>query len=1140
MTIINRKLKLSLVTLVLLAVVFGLIGPGQAAFNPEINYQGKLATFSTGQAVADGDYNMEFILYTAATGGSALWTETRTGSNKVTVTNGLFSIMLGSVTSLASFNFNQTLYLGVNIGGTGTPSWDGEMTPRKKFGAVPAAFEADKLDGLTSADFLSTSTTAAPNIWSLAGLGLIGSSTATTTMDGNLIVDEKVGIGTTTPRFKLAVDGTVGFQGTNWATTTVGQFDAYFEFGAFDLSGFKVPKIKPLSNVFGGVQGVWDGNLTLREVNGTDTALNFASADASAVGSITYDATVDSLNFGAASPFDGGIIFDGSNANVDFNSLVYMQNLADSADSFGTNGMVLQTNGSTISWVATSTLGITNYWTLSGSNLYNNSGTNIGIGTSTPYAKLSVHAFNDETNNTLFVISSSTAAATTTHFTVLNTGNVGVGTSSPSAKLAVTNAGSDLSFIVEDSAGPDNTPFAIDATGMVGIGTSTPAYDLHLANADDDAIFTIENTGDGNTSGINFSRERGSNPDVGTVGGSIFMDSNTSGNAALLYLQAQTASAAAGTTGDLGAGNGVRLILHGGSNMATLQGKLGVGTTSPYANLAVHALYGWSTTTAIFTVSSSTASATTTHFVVRNNGDVGIGVGVPSYRLDIQGSNATQIASRVYNTHASGDAALLFATANSTFKWEADGASENFYLWDEGGASQGNRIYVDGSGNVGIGTTTPYGKFNVHANNGETNTRLFTVSSSTGSTYADLFFVTNDGNVVVGTTTSSNNVGLFVQAPNITNTVGLTVRSATTSQIMIQSDGTGTNHSAQFLLKADNGSGGYYAFGARAGEDEFFIYDLGGSSQIFTIDTGSLVGIATTSPWRTFSVTGSVGFSSTLTAEVGNDNYLCIDPITYEITNGGTNCGASSERYKENIQDLDYDLDEVLGMRPVTFEWKAGAYSNTTSTNVGFIAEEMVEIVPEVVEINASGSPASIDYDKLTAVLARAIQQIATITDTFRDNLIAWLGNAKNGVDDFFANRVRTKQLCLSDAGGQETCVGKNQLDQLLLDNNINEASFFVTPTEVISSGSSTDSSAVEPAPELTTDLIVDLITEPEPTPDPDPIEQPAETPASDPVSTDPAPADSGADAPPSDTGGDAAPTGDAGGDSGASGEGAI
>ncbi|MEI6281048.1 MAG: hypothetical protein WCP17_03570, partial [bacterium] len=130
--------------LIILILVFVLspISISQAAINKQINYQAKL-TGNSGVAVTNGTYNMEFALYTALSGGTAIWTEARTGLNKVQVTSGLFSVLLGEITTLASVDFNQTLYLGVNIGGTGAPGWDGEMSPRKKLGAVPAAVVAE-------------------------------------------------------------------------------------------------------------------------------------------------------------------------------------------------------------------------------------------------------------------------------------------------------------------------------------------------------------------------------------------------------------------------------------------------------------------------------------------------------------------------------------------------------------------------------------------------------------------------------------------------------------------------------------------------------------------------------------------------------------------------------------------------------------------------------------------------------------------------------------------------------------------------------------------------------------------------------------------------------------------------------------
>lgn len=123
-----------------------------ATFNKQINYQGKL-TSSTGVAVTTNDYNLEFKIYDESD--NVLWTETRTGANRVRITNGLFSVMLGEITPISTIDWNQPLYLGVNVGGTGlVPIWDGEMSPRKVFGSVPSAFESDKLDGLDSAQFI--------------------------------------------------------------------------------------------------------------------------------------------------------------------------------------------------------------------------------------------------------------------------------------------------------------------------------------------------------------------------------------------------------------------------------------------------------------------------------------------------------------------------------------------------------------------------------------------------------------------------------------------------------------------------------------------------------------------------------------------------------------------------------------------------------------------------------------------------------------------------------------------------------------------------------------------------------------------------------------------------------------------------
>lgn len=116
-----------------------------AGINEQINFQGKVVN-SDGTNVANGDYSFEFNIYTASSGGVAVWTESKT----LTVTDGIFRTNLGSSTTLpGSVDFNtDNIYLGITFDG------DGEMSPRVQFTAVPQAFNSDALDGVDGGSFL--------------------------------------------------------------------------------------------------------------------------------------------------------------------------------------------------------------------------------------------------------------------------------------------------------------------------------------------------------------------------------------------------------------------------------------------------------------------------------------------------------------------------------------------------------------------------------------------------------------------------------------------------------------------------------------------------------------------------------------------------------------------------------------------------------------------------------------------------------------------------------------------------------------------------------------------------------------------------------------------------------------------------
>jgi len=78
----------------------------------------------------------------------------------------------------------------------------------------------------------------------------------------------------------------------------------------------------------------------------------------------------------------------------------------------------------------------------------------------------------------------------------------------------------------------------------------------------------------------------------------------------------------------------------------------------------------------------------------------------------------------------------------------------------------------------------------------------------------------------------------------------------------------------------------------------------------------------------------------------------------------------SSARHKTNVKTVKNPIDTVKSLRGVTYDWKG-----TGQADVGFIAEEVGAIVPEVVSFGQDGRAEGIDYGRLTSVLVEAMKQ---------------------------------------------------------------------------------------------------------------------------------------------------------------------
>jgi hypothetical protein len=149
---------------------------------------------------------------------------------------------------------------------------------------------------------------------------------------------------------------------------------------------------------------------------------------------------------------------------------------------------------------------------------------------------------------------------------------------------------------------------------------------------------------------------------------------------------------------------------------------------------------------------------------------------------------------------------------------------------------------------------------------------------------------------------------------------------------------------------ASGGSGLRIAFGTNSNPFN--------NSTYMYLDNNGEIGIGTRNPSERLHVSGSI----CATGSIGS---------------------CSDERFKENIHDIDNALDHIGKIKGVAFNWKREQYPDydfSEEKQIGFIAQDLKEILPEVVSVGSDGYH-SIDYGKLTPVLVEAVKQLKTEND---------------------------------------------------------------------------------------------------------------------------------------------------------------
>jgi endosialidase-like protein len=173
-----------------------------------------------------------------------------------------------------------------------------------------------------------------------------------------------------------------------------------------------------------------------------------------------------------------------------------------------------------------------------------------------------------------------------------------------------------------------------------------------------------------------------------------------------------------------------------------------------------------------------------------------------------------------------------------------------------------------------------------------------------------------------------------------------------------------------------NGPYGTGSNGLNVSGQNYGIYDSGGLNYF-----AGNVGIAQTNPQYTLDVNGTARFSN-LTQATGVGT-VCMDsgyPISWTASN---NCLPSDRRFKERVEPLAPALDLIDKLKPVTFYWNELSHNPDKRRRIGFIAQEVEPLIPEVVNTDSKGIK-SISYDYLAAPIVKAIQELKADNDSLR------------------------------------------------------------------------------------------------------------------------------------------------------------
>ena len=670
----------------------------------------------------------------------------------------------------------------------------------------------------------------------------------------------------------------------------------------------------------------------------------------------------------------------------------------------------------------------------------------LGIGTTSPFSTLSITG---KPGTSPFTVASSSGDVM---FTMLENGNVGIGKSDPQYTIDIAGTINAIAIrtpyehtITVAKTGGDYTTIT-EALNAITDNDATHLYHIKVMPGVYEESITMKPYVDISGSGENSTVISGASGIVVTPAANSLLE------------KVKITRTAAGAVRGVSGSNADNFILRDVNINVTStdNAAYGVSVDSGSANVVIEdvqmTVTGQGTIAGaygIFATNTSIVYVYNSRISVAKTGNKNV-VGIFSYETDtkvyVYNSDVVVVQDGSGSAMAidvdSGGADIQFVSSNLTVTSKSP--AHAFYFGqadgiDTTGLIVGSKVSVTGSDStnavVGIGDLGDSGKANVTVRDsmvtatnltgygyGVLNTngaatkifdseitgigygsgkfgRAIRVFSGTGPFYVQNSKLTGTGN------SSASGQGVYVPSGGNLTLINNQI-SGSTKDIVIDAGGTVNSSFNTYTSLTNNGT----------------FRDVSSDLTTGNFLVSGNVGIGTTSPFSTLSITGKPGTSPfTVASSSGSTMFTMLE-------NGNVGIGTSTPAYalqvyidssneghvaatgdwartsdismKKNVLTLEGALDKVMQLRGVRYDWLADEAA-TGSAHIGFIAQEVEAIFPEFVDAGASGIK-GVSYGAFTPVLLQAIKEqqgiILSMTNASTTGLI--FASSTNAIED--------------------------------------------------------------------------------------------------------------------------------------------